>query len=90
MPRSRLQVVTTALSYTELPDARACAAVRARLAGDDSPVLAALGALEPVKDHASLLEAAALLQGRWPRLRVLIAGEGSLREPLLALARETA
>jgi glycosyltransferase involved in cell wall biosynthesis len=44
--------------------------------------------LRPVKDQATLLRAAGLLQPRWPGLRVVLVGDGESREPLQRLARE--
>ena len=53
----------------------------------DVPV-AVIGNLWPVKGHRTLLEAAALLSGRFPRLKFLCAGEGPEREPLQERIRE--
>jgi glycosyltransferase involved in cell wall biosynthesis len=47
----------------------------------------AVGNLYPVKGHAYLLEALALLAVRFPQLHVAIAGRGELERPLLARAR---
>src|SRR5712671_4595154 len=54
---------------------------------DDVPV-AVIGNLWPVKGHRTLLEAASLLQDRFPRLKFLCAGEGPEREPLEKQIRE--
>ena len=56
------------------------------LAGTDQ-LAVAVGNLYPVKGHAYLLEALALLAVRFPRLHVAIAGRGELEGPLLARAR---
>lgn len=53
----------------------------------DAPVIGTLGRLEPQKGITYLLEATAMLAGRWPVLTVLIAGQGSLREELKAKAK---
>ena len=57
-----------------------------RLAGTDQ-LAVAVGNLYPVKGHAFLLEALALLAARFPGLHVAIAGRGELEAPLLARAR---
>jgi len=50
----------------------------------------AVGRLEQVKRFDVLLAAVAQLQKRWPMLKVFIAGDGLLREPLIATATELA
>lgn len=56
------------------------------LTGSDQLALA-VGNLYPVKGHAYLLEALALLATRFPQLHVAIAGRGELEESLRARAR---
>ena len=53
-----------------------------------SPVIGTVGLLRAQKAHDVLLQAAALLKERWPALRVLIVGDGPLRDQLQSLARE--
>lgn len=53
-----------------------------------APLVLAVGALTPQKDHATLLAAAAQLRSRVPGLRVVVLGEGFLREPLEARRAE--
>jgi glycosyltransferase involved in cell wall biosynthesis len=43
--------------------------------------------LSPVKDHATLLRAVALLAPRWPQLHVVLVGDGECRPALESLAR---
>jgi len=52
------------------------------------PVVGNVAALTGHKDHATLIEATALLRERMPAVAVVIAGEGELRAPLEALVRE--
>jgi glycosyltransferase involved in cell wall biosynthesis len=52
----------------------------------DDIVVGSIGRLEPQKRFDLLIEACASLRGRFPRLRLLIAGEGSLRRELKELA----
>jgi glycosyltransferase involved in cell wall biosynthesis len=52
-----------------------------------APVVGNVAALTGHKDHATLVEAMALLRPRFPEARLVIAGEGELRAALEALAR---
>jgi glycosyltransferase involved in cell wall biosynthesis len=49
-------------------------------------VIGSVGRLEPQKRFDLLIDACALLQRRWPELRLVIAGDGSERAKLQALA----
>jgi glycosyltransferase involved in cell wall biosynthesis len=51
------------------------------LAADDIAI-GSIGRLEPQKRYDLLIAAASELRGRWPTLRVLIAGEGTARQSL--------
>jgi glycosyltransferase involved in cell wall biosynthesis len=54
--------------------------LRARLGvADDTPVVVAVGALVPHKDHGTLLHAARRLADRFPQLHWVLTGEGELR-----------
>jgi glycosyltransferase involved in cell wall biosynthesis len=55
--------------------------------GEDETVIGAIGSLSAVKRHGDLLQAASLLLARRPRTRVVLVGEGPLRESLAAQAR---
>jgi glycosyltransferase involved in cell wall biosynthesis len=68
-----------------LPDGESRAKARAELGiPHEGPLAVAVGSLFPVKDHATLLRAAA----RLPDLRIAIAGEGGEAEALQRLAGE--
>jgi glycosyltransferase involved in cell wall biosynthesis len=54
--------------------------------GNPEPLIGAVGRLIAVKDHARLLEAAALLRGRGFKFRLCIAGDGPERDNLRQLA----
>ena len=80
IPARRTVVIGNMLERTEL-----FALAPAR---PDGPfTVGVVARLEPVKDHATFLRAAARLAARRPEARFLLAGDGSLREPLLAQAR---
>lgn len=66
------------------PPARAAA--RAELGWDERPVVLAVGALTPVKNHEALLAAAVPLRRAVPDARVVLAGDGPRRDELGALA----
>ena len=52
-------------------------------------VIGSVGRLEPQKRFDLLIQACAMLQPRWPALRLVIAGDGSERERLEALAAKS-
>jgi len=54
----------------------------------DAPVVGNVAALTGHKDHATLIEAMALLRARVPEAWLVIAGEGELRPALESLVRE--
>ncbi|MEA2264854.1 MAG: hypothetical protein QOE27_437 [Solirubrobacteraceae bacterium] len=56
--------------------------------GPGDPVIASVTMLRPAKTVEVLIEAAATLRSRFPRLRVLVAGGGSERARLEALIRD--
>jgi sugar transferase (PEP-CTERM/EpsH1 system associated) len=49
---------------------------------DDERVIATVGRLEPVKDHSTLIAAASMLKQASARFRLVLVGEGTLRERL--------
>lgn len=54
----------------------------------NATVVGIIASLEAIKDHATLLRAMAKLAPQWPRLRLVIVGDGSLREALRVQASE--
>jgi glycosyltransferase involved in cell wall biosynthesis len=56
--------------------------------GPDEIVISAVGRLEPQKRFDLLIRACAALRANYPRLRLLIAGDGSLKSELRRLAAE--
>ena len=55
---------------------------------DDDVAVGVVANLYPVKNHAMLLRAAALLSTEWPRVRFVLVGDGAEREALERIARE--
>ena len=68
------------------PDLRRALVTELRLS-DATAVIGIVANLRPVKDHATLLRAVAMLTSRWPRLRVVLVGDGESRSELEPLAR---
>lgn len=54
----------------------------------DTPVIVTLGRLERQKDHATLIRACARLKSEGVKAKLLILGQGGLRDSLRSLARE--
>jgi len=54
---------------------------------DGALVVGIVARLRPVKNHESLIRAAALLRRRWPALHLVLVGEGPLQQDLEALTR---
>ena len=60
------------------------AAMRASLSlPDDALVIGSVGRLDPVKNLVALLEARAILHGRFPGARIVVAGDGPERQALI-------
>jgi len=89
IPRSAIEVIHNGIPVPPRPEREGAderrRAARAELGlPADGPLLVAVGNLYPVKDHATLVRAAAELAGA----RVAIAGRGEEEEPLRKLANE--
>jgi glycosyltransferase involved in cell wall biosynthesis len=83
----RLEIIRSAVDVDEFSGDVDCAAVRADfgLTPDDF-VIAAAGQLIPRKGHQFLLQAVADLKDRYPRIRLVVFGEGYLNNQLRAQA----
>lgn len=81
-PEARIAVIRNGVDLTRFTwDARD--AVRRELdVAPDECLIGTVGRLEPVKDHATLLSALALLAGKEHAFRAVIVGEGSLMNRL--------
>lgn len=87
-PASRVQVIFPGISMAE-PDEASAREDRRRIRRelaipDDAPVLLNVGRLHSVKGQRHLVPMMRSLRGRLPGLRLLIAGDGALREKLQA------
>lgn len=54
----------------------------------DAPLVGTVGRLQPQKDHKTFLKASSLILKKFPRVRFLIVGGGSLRKELEAFTKE--
>lgn len=82
-------VVPNGIRIPELPTPAERAEVRREFGFDDDDVVAVIVArITSVKGHDLLLRALARLAPQHPRLKVLVVGEGPLREERAALAEE--
>jgi len=84
---SASRIITIPNGVRHTPVAHSSLRHELHLAATDQ-LAVAVGNLYPVKGHAYLLEALALLAVRFPRLHVAIAGRGELDGALLARARD--
>jgi glycosyltransferase involved in cell wall biosynthesis len=64
--------------------------VRQAVIGNHGPLIFTAGRLVRKKGFEVLIDSAAALKSEWPNLRVVIAGEGDLRDELLARVRPLA
>jgi glycosyltransferase involved in cell wall biosynthesis len=85
IPESRIRVIWNG---TDMPRPDVAAEVRDLLAGDGTPVLCSISTLIPQKGLEDLLEAAAIIRRAGKAFRLLLVGEGRLRETLEKRAAE--
>lgn len=83
----RVRVIRNPVVWPGLPARAAERVDHPWMCDDEVPVLLAAGGLRPVKDHATLLRAFALVAGE-RTARLVIIGDGAERDRLLALSRE--
>ena len=88
MPAERVRVILNGIDHEAFRRERVREeAARCELQVEDADlVIGSAGRLEPQKRFDLLIRACAVLRERFPRLRLLIAGEGSLRGDLKQLA----
>jgi glycosyltransferase involved in cell wall biosynthesis len=81
-------VATRVLADTAFVTAHAEQAVRQRYASDAGPLLTYVGRLDPDKFALDLVECLSLVQRRFPDVRLVCAGTGTLREEVRRRAAE--
>jgi glycosyltransferase involved in cell wall biosynthesis len=89
--RDRCRVIPNAIDFSPFvgrPSSVRAATRRDLGLSDDVFTWLVVSRLDPHKDHASLLRAVARLRRHAPPLRLLVAGDGVLRDPLRGLCRE--
>jgi glycosyltransferase involved in cell wall biosynthesis len=88
IPADRVVTIHNGIDPERFRRRQAAAASRQQLSlPQNALIVGGLGRLDPAKGFADLIEATAILRGRFPSLRLAIAGSGPLREQLAALAR---
>ncbi|MGI8497942.1 MAG: glycosyltransferase [Gemmatimonadaceae bacterium] len=89
IPSTRVSVISNFVTESAFaaPTAQLIATWRRELdLPDEALIVGSVARLVPVKDHASLLRATALLRPRLPQLRVVLIGDGECRTRLEELA----
>ncbi|HEX2438002.1 MAG TPA: glycosyltransferase family 4 protein [Methylomirabilota bacterium] len=87
-PAGKISVIPNGRDLSVFQPGTGRAAVRRELALDEPvPLVGVVGRLEPQKGHAYLLEAWPSVLREFPRARLLLAGDGTLRAALQAQAR---
>lgn len=85
LPPDRVSLIHNSIAQPPPPDTAPVRALFDRLGWDeDAFILIIVARLEPVKEHATLINAVRQVAPDHPRLRCLIVGDGRLREPLEA------
>lgn len=82
IPLERITVIRNGVDFSRFGSVSRADARTALGIDEDELVIGHVGRLVPVKDQASLVQAAAHLRDRGVRFRVLLAGDGPLRETL--------
>lgn len=89
VPRRKVRVVPNGIDTKRFARGGPAAELRAALGIPlESPVVGTVGRLTEIKRHDVLLRAFAAVRERIPAARLLIVGDGQLREQLEALSRE--
>jgi len=84
---ARIEVIRSAVDTERFATSADCDAVRAEFAiPTDACVIAAAGQLIPRKGHRYLLQAVAAIRHRYPKIRLIVFGEGYLNNQLRAQA----
>jgi sugar transferase (PEP-CTERM/EpsH1 system associated) len=86
-PQQRIQTIRNGVDLARFVGIDREAARRALDLPMDVAVIATVGRLVPVKDQATLITALSIVRRRLPSALLLIAGDGPLRDALLAHAR---
>src|SRR5262249_54575150 len=88
-PSPKVVTIYSGIDFAAIAPRKSREAVRETLAlGDAWPVIGAVGHLREAKAYEVLIEAAGILRQSYPRLRLLIVGEGERREFLESRIRD--
>lgn len=78
----KVSVILNGVDTNQFTPAVSAGALRARLAITNAPLIGNVARLAPIKNHALLIDAFALLRERIPEARLAIVGDGALRAEL--------
>jgi glycosyltransferase involved in cell wall biosynthesis len=92
LPAKKVTVIYPGTDLRKFDPTRRAPAAFREAAGidDDDPVIVFVGRLEPQKGHSVLLDAMPAIRGAFPNVKLICAGEGSLRAELDQKVRDLA
>lgn len=90
MPAERLRLVPDAVESERVEGGERTTARRRLGVSADAPILLTLASFNPCKGHRELLAAVPAIRAAIPDCRLLLAGDGPLRDEIAALARSMA
>lgn len=87
LPDAKLDVILNGVNTVRFRPGQSSGVLRGQLGlGPDARLIGAVGRLDPVKDHATLLRAMVLVRAAVPAAHLAIVGDGALRGHLEQLA----
>ncbi len=88
-PAKKLVTIYSGIEFSTLAAKRTPGETRRDVGLEDAwPVVGSVGRLMPQKAHEYLLESVAMLRSKYPRIRLLLVGDGECRDSLEARAKE--
>lgn len=88
-PARKLVTIYSGIEFSTLAAKRAPAETKREVGIEDAwPVVGSVGRLMPQKAYEYLLESLAMLRSKYPRIRLLLVGDGECRDFLEARAKE--
>lgn len=89
IPEDRVEVIHNGIDMKRFPKTYNKSAIRKSLdLTDDETVVGIIARLDPIKNHKILIEAISLLTAQFPKIKLLIVGEGPMMHDLKRYADE--